>query len=238
MHSSLLHTLSFNEQFNNVCNSANFHLRALRHIRNYISEETDKTTDLWLISSMIHGRRNYCNALLCVISSANIHKLQRVHNSMAHAVTNSRRSEHNIKHVVLTHYVGCQSNIEYNTNSLSLYVYVWSAYNTRTELSVWIDPVSYPSRHLRASGCNCLQQYWVKLALTERAFCRAAPAVCNSLHNPWLITFRVSLLLDACSTIQYNYNSKFLMPCRALRLCTCHLEHVGHVTPGRWATIY
>jgi len=39
-----------------------------------------------LIIAMLYGTR-----------AANIHKLQQVQNSMARAVTNSKRSEHNIK---------------------------------------------------------------------------------------------------------------------------------------------
>ena len=40
-----------------------------------------------------------------------------------------------------------------------------------------------PSRHLRSSACNRLQQHRVKLALAERAFCHAASAVWNSLSQ-------------------------------------------------------
>jgi len=44
-------TLSFNEHVNSVCKSASFHIRALHHIRHYISEDTAKTIVLynWLV---------------------------------------------------------------------------------------------------------------------------------------------------------------------------------------------
>ena len=38
-----------------------------------------------------------------------------------------------------------------------------------------------PSRRLRFSGCNSLQQHRVKIAFANRAFCHAPPAVWNSL---------------------------------------------------------
>ena len=64
-------TLSFDEQVNSVCN-----LRALRHIRKVISEDTAKT----IACSMIDGRLDYCNGLLYGTSAANIHEVQRVLN--------------------------------------------------------------------------------------------------------------------------------------------------------------
>jgi len=85
-------TLSFNEQVISVCKAAKFHHRALRHILNYISEDTAET----LACSMIDGQPDYFNALLYETSAANIHILQRVQKSMARAVTNFRRTEHNI----------------------------------------------------------------------------------------------------------------------------------------------
>ena len=36
-------TLSFNEHVDSVCKESNYHLRALRHIRNFILENTAKT---------------------------------------------------------------------------------------------------------------------------------------------------------------------------------------------------
>jgi len=44
-------TLNFNKHVNAVCQSANYHLRALRHIRKLVSEETAKT----VACSMVQG---------------------------------------------------------------------------------------------------------------------------------------------------------------------------------------
>jgi len=49
--------------------SANLHLRALSHIRDYISEDTAKT----IACSMIVGQLDYCRALLYGTSAAYIH---------------------------------------------------------------------------------------------------------------------------------------------------------------------
>ena len=83
-------TLSFNEPVDSVCKASNFHLRALRHIRNFISENTAKT----IARSMVEGRLDYCNSVLYGASTTNINKLQRVQNSLARVVARSKRYDH------------------------------------------------------------------------------------------------------------------------------------------------
>src|SRR5258706_10961605 len=52
--------LTLNEHVNNVCKAAHYHVRALRHVRKYISENTAKT----IASSLVGARLDYCNAVL------------------------------------------------------------------------------------------------------------------------------------------------------------------------------
>ena len=51
-------TLSFNSHVDNVCKAAHFHIRALRHIRRCIDDETART----VASSMVGARLDYCNS--------------------------------------------------------------------------------------------------------------------------------------------------------------------------------
>ena len=66
--------LSFDEQIDNVCKSAYFHIRALRHIRESMPDDVTKTVACSIVSS----RLDYCNALYYNLSSVNLAKLQRV----------------------------------------------------------------------------------------------------------------------------------------------------------------
>jgi len=59
---------------NNICNSYNFHIRALRHIRRHISKDAAKP----ITCSRIDGRLDYCNSVLCRTSASNINCFQRV----------------------------------------------------------------------------------------------------------------------------------------------------------------
>ena len=55
-------TLSFDEHVANVCKAAHFHMRALRHIRKCIDDDTAKT----IASSVIGARLDYCNSVLYI----------------------------------------------------------------------------------------------------------------------------------------------------------------------------
>ena len=102
-------TLSFDQHVDIVCRSANFHLRALRHIRKHISEETAKT----IACSMIDGRLDYCNSVLYQTSAANINKLQRVQNSAARTVTKSSRFNHITPVLAGLHWLPIQYRIQF-----------------------------------------------------------------------------------------------------------------------------
>ena len=145
------------------------------YVRKEISEDTSKA----IACSMIDGRLEYCNCLLYGTSAANIHKLQCVQNSMARAVTNSRRNVH-VKHVFTSlHWLLVEHCV-----LIKIAVTTFKVLTTQ-EQSFFSDLIQLhtPSRHLRSSSCNRLQQHQIKLALAERAFCQAAPAVWNSLPH-------------------------------------------------------
>jgi len=95
--------------------------------------------------------------------------------------------------VFLPHYVGCQSNIEYNTNSLVTTFEVLT--KTRTRAIVWTDLVSYA---ITAPSAQWLQpqQYRVKLVLLKECFVTQHPQSGTAYPNPSLLTFCVSFLLN------------------------------------------
>ena len=74
----------------NVCKAAHFHIRALRHIRGCIDEETA----CMVASSIIGSRLDYCNSVLHETSAKNLGKLQQVVHVLARVVSGTRRSNH------------------------------------------------------------------------------------------------------------------------------------------------
>ena len=75
-------TLSMDVQVNSIVSSCNFHIRALRHIRNRLTLESVKAVACGLVLSRI----DYCNSILYGTSAHNIAKLQIVQNDLARAV--------------------------------------------------------------------------------------------------------------------------------------------------------
>jgi len=77
--------LHFDKHISNFCSSSYFHIRALRHIRPFLDSETSKI----IACAIVGSRLDYVNSILTVISSLDIHRLQRVQNSLARVVTRS-----------------------------------------------------------------------------------------------------------------------------------------------------
>ena len=168
---------------------------------------------------MIDGRLGYCNGLLCGTFVVNIHKLKRVQNSMARAVTNSRRNEH-VKHVLASlHWLPVEFRVHFR-----IAVATFEVQTTQEPSYLWeFIRLHTPSRHLRSGGCNRLQQHRVKLVFAERAFCHAAPAVWNSL--PQAITSDISCFISFNRLLRTEYFNRayrqwhvFFRTCDSLQL--------------------
>ena len=74
--------LTFSKHVSSVCQASYYRIRALRHIRHAVSDETTKSVGQALVSS----RLDYANGVLYGISKYNIAKLQRVQNSLVRVV--------------------------------------------------------------------------------------------------------------------------------------------------------
>ena len=84
-------------------------MKALRHIRKLLPVDAAKT----VACTMVAGRLDYCNAVLYGTSSANIDKLQRLQNSLARVVTNTRRRDHITPVLADLHWLPVRYRIEY-----------------------------------------------------------------------------------------------------------------------------
>ena len=79
----ILHSnLTLDAHVSAMCKNAHFHLRALRHIRSFHTD--DMATSIAV--AHIHSRLDYANSLLYGISVSNIHKLQRRQNMAARLI--------------------------------------------------------------------------------------------------------------------------------------------------------
>jgi len=166
-------TLSFNQHVDNICKASHYHIRALRHIRQCLNNDTART----VASSMVGARLDYCNSLLYGTTTVNINKLQRVQNSLARVVTGTRRYDHITAVLADLHWLKIQERITYK---IALLTFKTVTTNRPTYLA---DLVSFhaPVRALRSNQQNRLHCDRVRTQFGSRAFSHAAPSVWNSL---------------------------------------------------------
>jgi hypothetical protein len=74
--------LTMDRHVNDVCRSAFFHVRALRHIRSAITDDVAKA----VACAFVGARLDYANSVLYGVSSKNIARLQRMQNALARVV--------------------------------------------------------------------------------------------------------------------------------------------------------
>ena len=156
-----------------MCRSANYHLRALAHIRRFLSVSSANLVACSIVSS----RLDYCNSVLNGLSSYNIHRLQTVQNRAARIVLgvgNRVSAEPLLRQL---HRLPVCKRIMYKT---ALITFKTVSTHQPTYLSSLLIPHN-PSRSLRSSNLNYLKVPRVTSALQSRAFSVSAPHLWNSL---------------------------------------------------------
>ena len=81
---------SFDNHVAKVCRACYYHLRDLRQIRKFLSNETV----ILLANAMVSSRLDYCNSLLYGVSKSNIAKLQRVQNALCRIIFRLDKMSH------------------------------------------------------------------------------------------------------------------------------------------------
>jgi len=112
--------LTFDKHISNVCSSSYFHVGDFCHIRPFLDSETPKTN--------VCSRLDYVNSILTGISSRNIHRLQRVQNSLARLVTRSTTNTTSALNSL--HWLSIQQQINLNWLLLSTVHFTTLAPNT------------------------------------------------------------------------------------------------------------
>ena len=81
---------SFDNHVAKICQACYYHLRDLRRIRKFLSDETA----ILLANAMVSSRLEYCNSLLYGVSKSNIAKLQRVQNALCRIIFRLDKMSH------------------------------------------------------------------------------------------------------------------------------------------------
>ena len=166
--------LSFDQHIDATCRSAQFHIRALRHIRGLLSTEVAKC----VAASIVGSRLDYCNGLLFGATSKNLRKLQLVQNTAARVVVMGRKRDHVGPVLKDLHWLPVKERI---TLKLATTVFKTLSCSEPSYLLELMEDYK-PSRSLRSSQKQLLNIPRRRTKIASRAFSVAAPSVWNSIE--------------------------------------------------------
>ena len=165
--------LTFTAHVGALCKSTYFHIRALRHIRQTLSTNDEKTVAIALVGS----RLDYANSILYGPSAASISKLQRIQNSLARVVTCSKPRSGATRLLKDLHWLPIQHRINFKIATIT--------FKTRLTLKpLYLSALvlNYvPGRDLRSTDGYLLQAPRTRTVTGSRAFRSAAQKACNEL---------------------------------------------------------
>lgn len=165
--------LTFNDHVQNVCKSAQYHTRALRHIRSSLTADMAKT----VASALVNSRFDYANAVLYGASEHNLAKLQRAQNALARVVTFTKRMDHIRPVLQKLHWLPINHRIDFKVATIA-----YKVRQTGCPAYLASSVVEYaPTRQLRSSSSLLLQSPSTRTVIARRAFSQAAPRVWNDL---------------------------------------------------------
>lgn len=101
--------MSMHAHINHTCKAAYYHLINVRRIRKYLSNEAIQS----LVHTLIIGRIDYCNKILCGLPLKYVNKLQRLQNSAWRLIFNIPRFDHVTPFLRSLHWLPVKFRIEF-----------------------------------------------------------------------------------------------------------------------------
>ena len=165
--------LTFNTHVLNVCKASYYHIRALKHIRSFLTEDVTRS----IACALVNSRLDYSNSVLYGTSKTNLARLQRIQNSLARVVVTARRTD-SIKPILeRLHWLPIVYRIEYKVVTVA-YKVRETGYPAYLKSAV-VELI--PNRISHSSDKHFFKQFPVKTEIARRAFGQAASSVMNSL---------------------------------------------------------
>ena len=167
-------SLAFNKHVSLICQSCQYHIRALRHIRPILDANTARLVGHALVSS----RLDYANSIMHGMSKSLTAKLRRQQNMLARVVLRTNR----LSSVILLnelHWLPVASRIQFKIATLTHKIL---STGTSSYLSSLLSHYK-PTRQLRSSSSNLLVQPPSKTKFGSLAFHTAAPLRCSGVES-------------------------------------------------------
>ena len=187
--------LSFDYHITTVIRSCNHHLRALSHIRQFLTNNMAST----LARCLVLSKLDYCNSHLYNITKHQQERLQRIMNKAARISLNINTPHHYLHHSSKNYFSQPHWLPVYNRIIFKIALITYKTYTTSIPgyLSNLIQNRPNP-RLLRSSSATLLIKNSTTNKISERGFRHASPAVWNFLppyirNSPLLATFKSHL---------------------------------------------
>ena len=169
--------LSMSAQVTSVVRAANYELRRISSIRQFLTVQATRV----LVSAFVLSKLDYCNSLLAGCPKYLIQKLQKVQNSAARLILKLPKGDHVSEHLMSLHWLPVESRIKHK---LSCICFTAVSQATPTYLNNLVTLYT-PGRSLRSSSDErklCVPYVSTK-SFGERSFFYSAPSIWNSLPN-------------------------------------------------------
>ena len=165
-------TLNFSKHVSLICQSCQYHIRALRHIRPILDAQTARLVGHALVSS----RLDYANSILYGSPKSQIAKLQSQQNALARVVL--KASSGSARPLLQElHWLPMASRIEFKIAALT---YKVLDSGLPSYLSSQLSHY-HPARELRSSSSNLLAKPYSSTKFGSLAFKSCAPKIWNEL---------------------------------------------------------
>ena len=166
--------IKLEEHINSICKSAYYHIRNISRIKKYLPRNCLEI----IIHAFITSRLDYCNSLLYGVPKYMLQKLQRVLNTAARLLTDTRKSAHITPVLIELHWLPVQYRIQFK-----IILLVYKAVNDLA--SSYLKELMHcrtSQRILRSNRNELLQIPYSRLkTYGDRSFCVAGPRLWNEL---------------------------------------------------------
>lgn len=166
---TLDHNLTLEKQINNVTRSCYYQIRKIGKIRRYITTDACRT----LVQANVTSRLDYANALYYGLPGTLLDRLQKVQNTAARLISQTRRSDHITPILIQLHWLPVEQRLKYK---VLLYTFKAIRGDAPPYIRELIE-VRQPPRALRSASRSLLVVPQTRTVTTNNRSFRVASAV-------------------------------------------------------------
>ena len=166
-------SMSFKSHISYIIRSASFHIRNIGKIRKYLNRSSTEQ----LVHAFVTSRLDMGNSLLFGLPQEQLARLQRIQNTAARVVTQTRKRSHITPILRNLHWLPVSFRINYK-----IMLTVYKALNGKAPSYIMdMLTIHNPSRNLRSRNKHLLYEPRSRHAWGDRSFSVAAPRLWNKL---------------------------------------------------------